>query len=1070
MVKRLIKNIVPALLVVAIMCSLFVPLAVFAKDWWIMETTYTLLDREPVQIAGPQSRIFLPQMTAATADDGIDMEMVYEVTKDGEIFASGDYALGTYVDLAGAGSYVFSVKGVDALNAYNFTVEAKDENPSLIHDATLPLYVNQDDIFIVPDAVVAFKGTTQEAQVRLLMASGAVYQYEGKALAESGLMQVEYSAEIDGILHKFAFDVEVVPSSIGFTDENGNFYAPGTKPYEEYEMSGVLLDDALSRTYTFSKVLNLSEMNTDEPLVVLSNGGEGDVIPHIRIVDIYDPTNYIEIYGRYSLGTNDAVYSVASVPGQSQVGHIGGTELYIGASWGTETVFPFRSFADKDLPGKFYYDAQEKAVYGDWFGNKRIISDFDADYQLKPWAGFTTGEVYLQIFRRNDIDFVCVESVCGISLMDYVEDSLAPSLTVSVDEKNIPYAIVGQKYPLFDVSAVDVMDGKLEVETHIYKGSDANSGVELNITDGGFVPYGPGYYTIVYSANDRSGNKTEKRINVKAVNEADAIAITATINGMPTEAFVGEKLQLPVAENILGGSGDVSCVVRMRAADGTVTEIKDKYVIMPAEGVNTIEYVLTDYVGKESVLSFPITCTISATPILYDLAMPKYLQSGTEFTLPAAEYAEDPTVQISVSAAIDGVNIPVQDNVVIPVTNQAKSELIVTYHAESATGKSEKSYIIEIFNGDISDRTTYFYTESGSLEAIQETNSIRFNTNESNSGFRFISAVLAEKMNIVMSVDPEKNDSDRITVTLTDAFYPEISVQVDIVKKPDGDDKSKSAVYINGVQASDMAGNFYGGVAALGISYQKNAKSFADSEGNSIGKITTDLAGNTFNGFPSNLVYISVSAGNVGSKGFGWNLMQINNQVFTDDSQFFDNYPEIAISGNLTLQSELGSEIVVPAAYSADVLSPKVALSLTVRKGATPIIENQAVDKDYTIKLEEYGKYYIVYNYSVDDLSRSVAYPVQIVEHTIPQFEMPTLPTKVALNSTVRLELPTATDDYSMNNTVSILVQEPNYNMLRLDAETLSFTATDAGIYTVFYYVYDESNNYQLIRHTITVE
>lgn len=1069
MMKRLIKITASALLIVAMLCSFAVPCTVFAKEWWIMEATYTLLGREPMQSAGPQSRIFLPEMIAATADDGIDMEMTYEVTKDGDVFASGDYTVGTYVDLAGAGSYVFSIKGVDALNSYDFTVEATDENPSLIYDAVLPLSVNQDDIFVVPDAQIAFKGTIQEARVRLLMASGSVYQYEEKALAESGLMQVEYSAEIDGILHKFTFDVDVFTSKIGFTDENGNFYEAGTKPYEKYEMSGVLLDDALTRTYTFSKVLDLSEMNTDVPLVVLSNGGEGDVVPHIRLVDIYNPTNYIEIYGRYSLGTNEAVYSVANAPRQSQVGHMDG-QLYTGSSWGTLTVFPFRSFANKDLPGKYYYDANEKAVYSDWFGTKQLISDFDADYQLNAWSGFTTGEVYLQILRRNDKDYVCVESVCGISLTDYAVDTLAPSLTVDVDESNIPYAIVKRKYPLFNVSAVDVMDGKLEVETHIYKGSDANSGVELSITDGCFVPYGPGYYTVVYSATDCSGNTTEKRINIKAVSETDVAAITATIEGIPTDAFVGEKLQLPKAENVVGGSGEVSYSVRMRAADGTVTEIQDSYVILPAEGTNTIEYIFKDYIGKESVLSFPITCTVSDSPILYELAMPQYLQSGTEFTLPAAEYAEDPTVEVSVSATMDGVDVPVQDNVITPVTNQTKAELVVTYQAKSATGTTTKSYTILVFSGDIADRTTYFYTESGTLEKIQESNAIRFNTSESNSGFRFISSVLAEKMNLVMSVDPQKNDSDRITVTLTDAFYPEISVQIDIVKKPDGDDMSKSVVFINGVQANDMVGNFYGGVASLSISYQKNAQALIDAEGNTLGKITNNLAGNAFSGFPSNLIYISVKAGNVGSKGFSWNVVQINNQVFTDDNLFFDNYPEIAVAGNLTLQTELGSEIVIPAAYSADVLSPKVALSLTVRKGANPIVENQPVNQEYSIKLEEYGKYSIVYEYAVDDLSRSVAYPVQIVENTIPQIQMPSLPSKAALNSTVKLEKPAATDDYSMINTVTILVQKPNYTMVRIDAEQMSFVADRVGNYTIFYYVYDECHNYQVIRHTITVE
>ena len=267
-----------------------------------------------------------------------------------------------------------------------------------------------------------------------------------------------------------------------------------------------------------------------------------------------------------------------------------------------------------------------------------------------------------------------------------------------------------------------------------------------------------------------------------------------------------------------------------------------------------------------------------------------------------------------------------------------------------------------------------------------------------------------------------------------------------------------------------MVGNFYGGVASLTVTYKKSSNSFVDSEGNNLGKILTTQSGESFTGFPSNQVYMVISTGEVGSKGFGWNIMRINNQAFACDELFFDNYPELAVSGEVSLQCEIGGEIIAPAAYAVDVLSPNVDLTLTVRKGANVITENQPIDQPYTVKFQEYGKYFIVYNYESGDVYRSVTYPVQIIERTVPQIEVPKIPEKASLNQTVKLESATVSDDYSVDVQTVIVVREPNCNMFNLEKETMSFVADQKGIYTVFYYVYDECFNYQVIEHTITVE
>lgn len=1073
MAKVKMKRAFIVLIAAMLLAGSVLPSTGYARDWWLFETVYTLEDREPVEITGSQSRIFLPRLYAETID-GIDMDITYEVTKDDEVLTGGDYAEGTWVDLNGAGTYVFTFKGVDAINSWSFEVVADDSHPSFVADAPVPLNVYLDEAFKAPTAKIIFQGEEVEAAISLQMANGAVYQYDGKAVPESGLMTVVYKAKIGGEMVEFAYEVAVIDNEIGFYDENSNLYPAGTKPYEDLDLRGAVLNSTLNKKYTFSKVVDLSNATRDVPLIVMNNASiddSGRTLPKVYIVDAHNSKNYIEIQGRWSLDNSNVVYSVAAAAGQTLVGHLGGSSYYNGDIFGTETTFPTSCTTSKDYPAAYYYDAEEKAIYAGWYGSINLVSDLDADYQTKPWEGFTTGEVYLVVERSGVSDFICVESVAGLSLADMNKDTIPPNMTVDVDRfDDVPYAVTGQEYPLFEASAVDIMDSVVPVEVHVYRGCDATSGVEMNISDGSFIPQDAGYYTIVYSASDRFNNTVMRKINVLTLDSEETPAITAEIMGLPETAFVGEKISLPKAKNISGGSGHVSNQINLISAGGTVTPVTEGYVIISEAGKNIIEYVFTDYLGITKTYSFEIDCTVSDAPILYELEMPEVLFSGKTFMLPEAEYAGDGSIEVSITAALDGENIKVVDNTVTAVTEKAQAQLELTYTAKSTTGTTSRTYTIQVLGGDSSDLTTYFQTINGGFELEQKQNSINLTTTQTDSSVRFINSVLADKLSMTLTVDSERNDSDRIAVTISDALHPSVSVRFDIVKKPDGDDKSKSEFYINGVRSGDIVGNFYGGVASLGITYKKSNSSVVDTEGNVLGRIIKTVSGEDFNGFPSGEVNIVISTGEVGGKGFSFDVVQINNQTFADRSNFYDNYPEIMINGTLSQQEEQGAQITIPTATGSDVLSPNVSMSLTVRRGTEIIVDSQPIIEPYMLTLDQYGTYYVVYNYSDGNADRSITYSIQTLEHNPPEVKAPKLTDKAKLGEKIEIPLPIVSDDNSENVHVSVFVREPNNNIKKLNEESMYFTAEKAGSYTVIYYAVDDCSNYQVIKHEITVK
>lgn len=1068
--KKMKKTrLLPLLLAAVLLVGVAIPATVFARDWWMMEAIYTVSDREPDAVCGPETRVFLPTVSVTTIDF-IEEDAVWSMTKDGEEISSGDYEPGLYVDLTGAGTYVLTIKGVDATNALEYEITAQDSVESFISDTMVPLNTSLTQSFVTPAAEFVVNGERKSADISLLMANGDAYEYDGNAAPETGLMTVQYSADFNGQLISKDFDVVVFDDTLGFYGEDGTFYPSFVTPLSKYSVSGCELNGSSDEKYTFSQILDLSACTLDEPLIVLDNGSEdSNVRPHVFITDAHDPTNYIEIVGRASVDNNNMVYTVAAVSGGTMIGHIGGGSFYNGSIFGTETTFARSAQADRNLPAMFYYDAAEKAVYANWYGQVHLIADFDADYQLKQWKGFTTGEVYLQVKRHDSNDYVLVESVCGRSLGSPEADTVAPALKIDVPSE-VPYAIAGQPFAVYEAKAYDCYESVLPVSVHVYQGSGAQSGIEMNVSDGKFVPADSGWYTIVYSTSDSYGNAVSDFVNVQAVASADSPSISASISGVPSALFVGEKLMAPKPQNVSGGSGALSCDISLTSPSGEVIDASENELVLTEAGKYVLTYTFSDYVGNTGVYEYPIECSATDKPILYDVAMPETILAGGRYEFPTAEVYNAEGVEVSVSASLDGKQLTITDNLADIETTDENAVLNVTYTAKNSAGTSEKTYTVPVMKTDAADRTSYFKVKSGSFDIAQEENSISFTTSESNSSVRFANAVLAEKLMLQLTVNSEQNDSDRISVLVYDSVQTDVAVRLDMVKKANGTENDKTQFYINGVQGNDMVGNFNGGVAALSLTYKKATKSFADSEGNSLGKLTTTLNGDAFNGFPSGKVFVVISAGTVGEKGFRFNLSQLNNQAFASDDLFFDNYPELSVNGTIALQADVGATISIPSAYACDVLSPYASLNVSARRDMESLLEATDIEKPLELTLDSFGSYYVSYNYSDGSVERSVTYQIQAMEHNAPQCEEVTLPKEAKLGSKVEIPQMTATDDASETVTVSVIVLGPDYNMHNILPEDMSFTANKAGKWTVIYYVYDSCWNYQTYSYDITVK
>ena len=174
---------------------------------------------------------------------------------------------------------------------------------------------------------------------------------------------------------------------------------------------------------------------------------------------------------------------------------------------------------------------------------------------------------------------------------------------------------------------------------------------------------------------------------------------------------------------------------------------------------------------------------------------------------------------------------------------------------------------------------------------------------------------------------------------------------------------------------------------------------------------------------------------------------------------------------------QINSELIIPAAYSMDVLDPEIDFTLTVRDGAGQVVKDKngkllsGVDPtcDYTIKLESYGAYSFVY-LSKDSSAKTTKYQVAItvVDQVAPIIELSkgyssTLKPGTILN----IEKATVTDNVDENMEYSVMLKDPYGHIERITGESVKLTET--GKYVLSYFAIDSSGNIATLKYNITV-
>ena len=954
------------------------------------------------------------------------------------------------------------------------------------------------EYFTAPEATVSYKDKALKATAELVYPSGKTKIASSCLLDEAGLYTVVYTGVYNGfsvqetrefkaVRHLYESDGKVKPT----------FGAPTDVP----DRHGIMVRLKKGETFKYNRVIDFNSLTAADSLIKLyvtpKNVGKADARQIIyKFTDTEDENNVLTItqqsHSAYVDWAMQYSYVRAGATGQPQSGWEG-SKLHSGDKWGTPVVFSLNG-----TPASGNYKTQTFALQFDYRnltlktnnGNTTVICLKDpAAFDLF-WTGFKKGTAYLSIscglYNENSSNFV-ITDIAGQPLSEgdtvKITDETAPEIIVDCDE--VPAAVVGAPYRLFDFTAVDDADKRLKLDRRVFMNYGSNTQSECETENGFFVPARAGEYVIEYTATDGFGNKAVKLITViaKPRDREFLLELDKTLKTVKTGEYV--RLNDYSVVGAIGGyevSAKASCTYNGKTYDADVTGggFRPEY-----DGEWTITVTATDYISSVSNSYKIIAERGNAIEILEEAVLPEYMIKGATYKLPeihATDYSGGSPVPTK--TAIRSASGSVTGRFFVPET---AGDGVISYYVEKNGAKAEKNYTVKIIDvgyGDKLRMQNYFYGDKVTTSA--HSGHVEISASE-NAVFDFIKSV-DRSFELTLSVNPLKRSFERLKITVADENGTGEEISLIFHKNKAG---YRSGVSVNGGAIQQTEGSFTEESSSWQIAYD------ASSEELKVGAyVKQSLKGKNL--FPSGKVKISFEFDGVTGES-AVRVEKVNNQAVSDSVRDVVR-PQISLLGSLNACYSVGDTVVLPLAVVADVLDPTVALSIS---GTDPSgnavwsetgVELNLADgsRAYAFKVEKRGQYnFTVTATDTSNRRQFTYYAVNVTDVIAPEIIMNgKMPAEAKVGEKISVPKFSATDDSLEPITVFTYLTRPDGVMVLLytqekdkDGKRLynddgtpkityyhGFTANVAGDYTVYAYATDKSGNVTLKSWLITVK
>lgn len=967
----------------------------------------------------------------------------------------------------------------------------------------LPTYGTVGEEIAIPEVWVEVDGTEVKTTATVVYPDGSLHRVTKFTPTTTGNYTVEFVGEKDGKRYSKKKSVLVFVNTFTTSDSKSTI-AYGQHPTYTH-LDGLVTSLSDGAKLLYNQTIDFTEKTENDTLLSLAltptEIGVADVgTMSVKFTDIYDPTNNVTLWVGKTSSDNVRYLRVKVNDGTENCGlertsdtasatYTILTNYYNGKnykvhknSWGSYLSF---SFTGSRIDSEKLYismDYEEKRLFVRRNETEAwsLVSDLDDSRIYNDvFTGFKSGKAYVEIwaesYNTSRFNFV-VDEIDGQDVLNTAEkvEPIKPTIDVAYPDGELPHAVVGGTYPIFDMQASVPTGNAASLDISVYYGYYSGSKVMLPIVDGRFETPFVGIYTVLAEATDKFGQTTEVLIDVECF---DVEKLSATVvDDSEGEWITGERVT--VSELLLSDS-----------YDGAEISVKKKAVLA---GEPSVEYEITessflplvggDYKIVYSCSNFTETVTAEYTvkvtdskkPIMLQTpALPKYLIKNAQYAFPVLtgrifDNGSDVTAQIVVKENGAGNGVVVAANEKYTVGDCESLEIIYTCVNGTESSVYTKTVpVVDVGYGEKLDLTKYFYKLDGDYAVTASKDRTTF---FAAAGERlhteFIRELIAHGLNVKLG----NLSGGELNVYLTDRDNANERVRL-TYKNMD----AKTQFFVNGEYALTLT--TYLKEKTIEFSYDNRTFELAPESADGY-TVSSYENGKPFEGFSSGYVYLEFEL-TEGKTDSSFDLMHVWGQQI--NSSKYDlvrpYYEDTALKG----KQSLGADYTLKTTRFSDVLDPSISVSVSViapdktyvtATDGTVLKNLTSLDRDYIIKLTSYGQYFV--EYVLEDgngnMVESGGYAITVADSVSPTITLSDVPTEGKIGKGIKLATYTLSDDKSLaeNITAFTVVKAPTGAFSKVDSGEL--TCTVAGVYTVYVYAMDEMNNATMVSYTIRVK
>ena len=501
-----------------------------------------------------------------------------------------------------------------------FGVTRNVNYPFSVVDEKVIVTASQEQYFVgqrisISDAYGFYCGKNYPVQLTVTAPDGAVTDVaDSYTLAKEGDYTLSFAAQIQGETVEKTVTVTAASGLQSFlTDVEGfDSGAKGLRHENTQTLSssdeGLVLDmTSATAGFRYNGIIDLNELGKNTPVISFNTnhtyGGNISAV-EVTLTDIHDPGNKLTIlFSRNSdmtaesMGYDNAL--VSATFGNTKVGANNYQPLTAEAvAWNTTFHSYWRSasyVSSKKTYGpaesiqafNFAYDTENQVVYS--YGSYHLVgwenggtppegyptttgtawypvANLRGSKLVNKFAGFTTGEVYLDLAVTAGRGDVIIYSIGGVDMTGlaegYGDDN---SLALAGFGQGLP-AVKGMPYDLPAVFGQFVTDMKIT----IYK-----DGKTVSHEGTTFTPDEIGEYTVSFEAINQYGTPVKKDVTVTAIEKPEL-----TVSYPVSSVKMGELYT--VQEPAVSGYGTVNCVITVNGKEvktGDKLKVTEEMVI-----------------------------------------------------------------------------------------------------------------------------------------------------------------------------------------------------------------------------------------------------------------------------------------------------------------------------------------------------------------------------------------------------------------------------------------------------------------------------------------------------------